>query len=148
MKNDIDSVSAELTQELAFSPLEKMLPPKLRYRYYKWLKQFRGSSPSKSSPDQVQKTIEKAYEHIEAVKTLKKNEVMASFYESGAIRMDFGSDVDPKVKEAAMKWAKRRGLRASEASLDKSADAPSYVVYSAPFSEAKGLPAKYLKYST
>jgi hypothetical protein len=145
---DVDSFSAEITQELAFSPLEKMLPPRLRYRYHKWLKEHRNiKTPGRIDMKQVMKSVDKAFEHTSALKELKKNEVMTSFYENGAIRMDFGADVDPKVKDAAMRWAKKKGLKASEASLDKSADANSYTVYSQNGQTAKGVPLKYAKYS-
>jgi len=139
---DIDSISAELTRELAFSPLEKMLPPKLRYRFYKWLKQY--SAPRTAPMNSVQKSVNKAFEHISAIKELKKNEVMASFYEDGAVRMDFGGAIDPKVKKSAMDWAKRKGLKAAEASLDKSDGSPSYVVY-ASNAMPKGVCVKYTK---
>jgi hypothetical protein len=145
---DVDSFSTELTQELAFSPLEKMLPPRLRYRYYKWLKQFRNmQTPGRVPVKEVHKSVNRAFEHISALKELKKNEVMTSFYDNGAIRMDFGGDVDQKVKDAAMRWAKKKGLRASEASLDKSDGSPSYTVYSTEGQSAKGICVKYAKYS-
>jgi hypothetical protein len=86
-------------------------------------------------------------EHMDAIKTLQKNEMLASFYDNGHIRLDFGGEVDSKVKDAAMKWAKNRGLKTSEASLDKSAGAPSYVVMSNADQSARGIPAKFIKYS-
>jgi hypothetical protein len=141
---DIDSVSADLTRELAFSPLEKMLPPKLRYRFYKWLKTYGGSR--NSLMPNVQKSVNAAYEHIAAIKELKKNEVMTSFYDDGAVRMDFGGAIDPKVKKSAMEWAKRKGLKASEASLDKSAGCASYVVYASD-AAPKGVCVKYTKHT-
>lgn len=137
-------MSADLTHELAFSPLEKMLPPKLRYRFYKWLKQY--TAPRNNATAQVQKSVNQAYEHLSAIKSLQKNEMIASFYENGAVRMDFGGDIDPKVKKSAMDWAKKKGLKASEASLDKSDGSPSYVVY-AKASNPKGICVKYVKYS-
>jgi hypothetical protein len=124
---DIDSVSADLTRELAFSPLEKMLPPKLRYRFYKWLKQY--SAPRINPMQGVHKTVDQAFAHMLAIKELKKNEVMTSVFEDGSVRFDFGGAIDPKIKKSAMDWAKRKGLKASEASLDKSAGSASYVVY-------------------
>lgn len=147
-KIDIDSLSAELTRELSLTPLEKALPPKLRYRFYKWLKQH-GSHGPHLAQQKVQHAVEKAYNHVEAVKELRKNEVMTSLYDNGFIRMDFGGDVDPKVKDAAMKWAKRRGLKASEASVNKSnaPHAPSYVMFSDGTAQSHGICIKYSKYS-
>ena len=140
MNRDIDTVSADLTQELTFASLEKTLPPKLLYRFRAWMKKFRPS------PDEV-KEVQKAMNFIESVKSLKKNESLASFYDDGHIRLDFGSDVSPKVKEAAMKWAKKRGLKASEASLDKSASAPSYVIMSTGQPISINTPLKSIKFS-
>ena len=145
MAIDVDSVSADLTQELALTPLEKKLPPKLLYRFRKWMKQFRG--PHAAQP-QVQKSLAIAFDHMEAVKSLKKHEVMTSIYDTGAIRMDFGSDVDKKVKDAAMRWAKNRGLRATEASLDKATGSPSYVTYEPQSSRPKGVPTKWTKHTS
>lgn len=145
---DIDSLSVELTKELALPPLEKALPPKLRYRFYKWLKDFRGKQPRTPKPAMVQQAVQKAVEHMAGIKELKKNEIMASFYDNGHLRMDFGGEVDKKVKDAALRWAKRRGLRASEASLDKSDGANSYIVFSNGNASPRGVPAKFVKYST
>jgi len=148
MKIDADTLSAELTRELAFSPLEKALPPKLRYRFYKWLKQYSGRGPKVLPAKQVKETVEKAYTHMSAIKELKKNEVLTSIYDNGHIRMDFGGNVDQKVKDAAMKWAKRRGLRATEASIEKSAaGSPTYVVFGNESAQPKGVCTKFVKHS-
>jgi hypothetical protein len=146
MNIDIDSFSAEVTQELAMSPLEKALPPKLRYRFYKWLKQYRHLPMQQAKPSMVNKTIQAAFEHMSAIKELKKNECMVSAFENGAIRMDFGEEVDPKIKKAAMQWAKKKGLKTIEASIEKSVAAPSYVICG--LSEPpKGVCVDYIKYS-
>lgn len=127
-KIDIDTLSLELTKEIANThQLEKNLPPKLLYRFRKWLKSF-ASGLSPEQHQKMGKAIDSAYKEIMGTKTLKKNEAMASFYDSGLVKMDFGSEVDPKVKDAALKWAKRRGLKVVEASLDKSANVPSHYV--------------------
>lgn len=145
MNIDIDTLSADLAHELAFSPLEKALPPKLQYRFYKWMKQFKHINPK--AQDHIQNLVEKSFNHISAIKELKKNEVMTSFFKNGCIRMDFGSDVDQKVKEAAMKWAKKKGLKATEASLDKSVGVQSHIIYSSGPSSATGLCDRYVKYT-
>lgn len=133
MSNDIDSVSAELTKELAqFQYLEKALPPKLKYRFYRWLQQFKHNAAGKQMTGQsaaIQAAVKSAHEEIAGLKELKKNEAQASFYDSGMIKMDFGPDVDPKAKEAAMKWAKRKGLQVTEAGLTKSADSFSSITF-------------------
>jgi len=144
MNIDIDSLSAEITQELAMSPLEKALPPKLRYRFYKWLKQYRHL-PAPKQNNMVNKTINAAFEHMKAIKELKKNECMVSAFQNGAIRMDFGEEIDPKIKKAAMQWAKKKGLKTIEASLEKNDGAPSYVICG--LSEPpSGVCVKYVKY--
>ncbi len=144
-KIDVDSLSAEMTHDLAFSKLEKALPPKLRYRFYKWMKQF--GRHAKQPPPAVKDVVQKAYNHLKAVKSLKKNEVMTSVYDNGFVRMDFGGDIDKKVKDAAMSWAKKRGLKAMEASLDKADGSSAYVIYGTDTKEPAGVCLKYVKYS-
>lgn len=145
-KIDIDALSAELSHDLAFSKLEKALPPKLRYRFLKWLK-VHGGQHSKAAPEQVKAVVQKAYNHIKDIRDLKKNEVMTSVYGNGMVRMDFGGEVDKEIKDAAMNWAKRRGLKAMEASVSKSAGANSHVIFGTDTKEPKGVPVKYVKYS-
>jgi hypothetical protein len=146
-KIDVDTLSAELTHDIAFSKLEKMLPPKLRYRFYKWLKQFGRHTPVVAQQQQVKDTVHKAINHFRAVRELKKNEVMTSVYDNGLIRMDFGGSVDRKVKDAAMSWAKKRGLKAVEASIEKSNGASSHIVFGNAPVASKGVCLKYTKYS-
>lgn len=99
-----------------------------------------------AKPSMVNKTIQAAFEHMSAIKELKKNECMVSAFENGAIRMDFGEEVDPKIKKAAMQWAKKKGLKTIEASIEKSVAAPSYVICG--LSEPpKGVCVDYIKYS-
>lgn len=146
-KIDVDTLSAELSHDLAFSRLEKALPPKLRYRFYKWLKQHGQHAKVPVAPEQVKAVVQKAYNHVKDIRELKKNEVMTSIYDNGCIRMDFGGDIDKKVKDAAMSWAKKRGLKAMEASVSKSAGANSHIIFSKNAPGPKGVPLKYVKYS-
>lgn len=146
-KIDIDSLSAELSHDLAFSKLEKALPPKLRYRFYKWLKQHGSHAKAPVAPEQVKAVVQKAMNHMKDVRDLKKNEVMTSVYGNGMIRMDFGGDISKGVKDAAMSWAKKRGLKAMEASVSKSAGSNSHVIFGKDTPEPKGVPLKYVKYS-
>jgi hypothetical protein len=93
----------------------------------------------------VQKSVNAAYEHIAAIKELKKNEVMTSFYDDGAVRMDFGGAIDPKVKKSAMDWAKRKGFKTIEASLEKSDGSSSHMVFALSVAP-QGVCVKYVKY--
>lgn len=146
-KIDVDSLSAELTRDMAFSKLEKTLPPKLRYRFYKWMKQFGHHAQAGAKPAQVQAVVQKAYNHMKAIRELKKNEVMTSLYDNGFVRMDFGGAIEKKIKDAALSWAKKRGLKATEASLDKSDGNSAYIVFGGDSKEPKGVCIKYAKYS-
>jgi hypothetical protein len=114
---DIDQVSAELTEEL----LAKALPPKLLYRYRSWMRRMRP----RTTQDVLSLT------EIQPIENLKKNEAQATFFDSGHIKIDFGPNVPEKVKKAALEWAKRKGLKAVESSLTKSATASQSVLYSA-----------------
>jgi len=144
---DIDELSLELTEEL----LEKtygydvrihakpvgQLPSKVLYRYRKWMRSHR--------PRSVQEAL--SLSEIQTPDTLAKNEVMASTFDSGHIKLDFGSEVPEKVKKAALEWAKRKGLKVSEASLAKSAMSPSFVVYAISGEAEMGQITKQIKWS-
>jgi len=124
MENDIDILAVELAKS-SMEDLKKGLPPKLRYKFMKWLKSMKPNSPDKQMDRrQVVETAKKEITDriLEAMarKSLAKNEVMASAYNDGAIKFDFGSGVPEKIKKAALTWAKKRGLNAVEASLAKS----------------------------
>lgn len=128
MKNDIDEMSTELTKELEMSSLEKALPPKLKYRYYQWLNRLKQQNPNVSQ-NAIQHAVEKAMKDLEMIKTLKKHQAAASFFDDGTVRLDFGAKVDEKVKKAALDWARRRGLKTLEESVKKSAESSSYRVF-------------------
>lgn len=128
MNYDIDEMSVELSKEMQMDPLEKTLPPKIRYRYYKWLKRFSGNNPH-ISQSSIQAAVHKAMQDLESIKSLKKHQAAASFFDDGTVRLDFGAKVDEKVKKAALDWARRRGLKTIEESINKSADANSYKVF-------------------
>jgi hypothetical protein len=123
---------ATLAMAKAFnSPLEKTLPPKLAYRLRQWFKKL--SQTTNLKDPQIQKTvldaiIEKA-EELNFISDLKKNEVAASVYANGSIKMIFGEKVSPKTKAQAMAWAKKRGLDPVEATLNKSEDTKEEVVF-------------------
>lgn len=144
-QKDIDTMSAELSQEMALESLEKRMPPKLAYRWRRWIQKMKGTPAA--SP-QLGNLIRSAIEEVEASKELKKNEAQASFYDNGIVKMDFGPEINPKVKEAALKWAKSKGLKAIEASLQKSSSEFSYTVFSANSVSAPGQCVKRIKWST
>lgn len=119
-------MTLELSKSLGMEGLTKAMPPKLRYRFYKWLK---GAASRGVQQKDMQQAVKKAMDEIQELRTLAKSETMASFFDSGAVRFDFGSEVSDKIKKAALDWAKKRGLKTVEASLSKTKDANSYVVY-------------------
>lgn len=130
----VDELSVELTELLTEESLEKKLPPKLAYRLQSWYKKF-GIKRTKAAVSNVAKSLEER-------NSLKKNEILASVYENKSVRLDFGKNTDEKVKQKAMEWAKRRGLLPVEASLNKSNNAPSYVIFG---SQPEGLCVGSLK---
>lgn len=125
MKMNIDELSAEISSSLAQEKLEKALPPRLAYRLRAFLKRYGTSGPLQ----QVKNVMTQKFEEALALKELKKNQVMASTYENSVVKLDFGSDVPESVKKSVMAWAKRRGLKATEASLTKSKNARSSITY-------------------
>jgi hypothetical protein len=128
MDLDLDKLTIDLTESLAYSELSKAaIPPRLYYR----LRAFLNRTRSKQLPiAQAAQAMARKYEQEVTAKNLSKNECMASFFDSGELRFDFGAEVPEKVKKAAMLWAKKRGLKAVEASLTKSDGSNSYVRFS------------------
>lgn len=134
---DIDDLSMELTKA-AFN--SDKLPPKLRYRIQRWLSDLKRDGHTTETKKSEFKQFVKA-ELIKLIAqatepVLAKNEVMASSFSDGSIKLDFGSGIPAHVKKAALSWAKKRGLKPIEASLDKSITSASFIVLSK--SEFKG----------
>lgn len=123
---DIDTAALEMATEGQLDNMYKALPPKLAYRFRKWMKMM-GKHPTIKSEDLVRVLTQKV-EEATALQNLSKNEVMASVYDNGIVKMDFGSSVPENVRKAAMSWAKRKGLKPVEASLNKSANSPQSVL--------------------
>jgi hypothetical protein len=134
MKKNMDELSVELTEKMIFESFEKSLPPKLYYRWRKWMKQVGSMLPQMAHQKELTQKFEKIIQNkiIESltIKELKKNEALASFYDNGIVKMDFGPEVDPKIRDAAIKWAKKRGLNAIEASLKKSKNEFETIIFS------------------
>lgn len=126
MSTNLDELTLDLAKELQTEKLRKYLPPKLAYRFRQWLRHHgTGLKNPKATPQQVAGMLAQKIEEQVAVSELKKNETMASFYENGIVKMDFGSEVSDKTKKAALSWAKRKGLKVLEATLNKSDSVPS-----------------------
>lgn len=52
------------------------------------------------------------------------------FHENGMIKMEFDRNTPEHIKKAALKWAKKRGLKPVEASLNKSANSSESYIFS------------------
>jgi len=135
MKQDINTLTEELIKASVFSASGVgQLPPKLKYKLQKWLKSLRAETGVKQMDQRRRvETVKseltaKVLEAME-IKELKKNEVMASAYSDGSVKMDFGSDVPSETKKAAMKWAKKRGLIPVEASLAKNVHSATTIFF-------------------
>lgn len=92
--------------------IKKALPPKLAYRFRRWMLKF-------TNPQ---------YTDIK-LSEMKKHDVAISLYKKDIVRFDFGEDVSPDVKKMAVEWAKKKGLMSREASLAKSTKGQSYIVF-------------------
>lgn len=128
---NIDKLAIELAKTNA--DLSKGMPPKLKYKFSKWLRSLSGGEDKQMDrrrfKDTVkQEIIDKTAEAL-AKKNLRKNEVMCSAYTDGAIKFDFGSDISDSTKEAAIQWAKKRGLNPLESSLAKSRNSTESVTF-------------------
>jgi hypothetical protein len=145
---DIDSLSLEMAESMIEGEgLSKAIPPKLYYRLRAWLRHMHPTNmPREELKQKVTAAIAEKMEELTALNQLKKNEFMASLYDSGTVKLDFGSDVPEEVKKAAMGWAKRKGLRPIEASLNKSAGTVNTMVYSSSENTLSGRCVKRLKW--
>lgn len=141
---NIDEISAQLTRELCVEYLEKALPPKMLYRLRLSLKKLQPRSPVEAK--KIEKILNTKLEDYYAIGTLQKNEAMASLYDNGLIKMDFGPNVSEKLKKAAMLWAKRRGLKPVEATLAKSSDAVYSVTFTPKTVSGFGICVKRIKW--
>jgi hypothetical protein len=148
-KMDIDKVSLELSQEIALESIEKALPPKLLYRFRRWMRQMRQTSPIAEMP--VGKFEQIVFEKFKEIQSssgvLAKNEASASFYDGGIIKMDFGSEIKSSVKEAALRWAKKKGLKVVEMSLNKSSNSVTAYTFASSDNAIEGKCIKKIKWS-
>jgi hypothetical protein len=111
--------------------LDKTIPPKLYYRLRRFfLMNHPEAINNPKAISAVNHAVQEKAEEILALRNLQKNELMASVYDSGSVKLDFGSGVPEPVKKAAMAWAKRKGLKPVEASLSKSANSSSSMIFS------------------
>lgn len=146
---DIDKVSLELSQEIALESIEKTLPPKLLYRFRRWMRQMRQTSPIAEMPvGKFEQIVFEKFKEIQAASdVLAKNEASAAFYDGGIIKMDFGSDIKSSVKEAALRWAKKKGLKVVEISLNKSTAAVSTYKFATSDESTQGKCIKKIKWT-
>lgn len=125
MSKDIDTLSVELTKSFGSSNL----PPKLKYRIQKWLRNLnRDSKRSDTEKSEMKEIIKQELVTAFGFAGLEKNEMMATTFSDGSVKLDFGSGIPAHIKKAAMKWATARGLKPVEASLDKSDNKSTHVV--------------------
>lgn len=61
---------------------------------------------------------------------LQKSQIKSTIYDDGSLKFEFGEKVSKKSKDAAIAWAKKRGLQIVEASLKKSANSAAYIIFS------------------
>lgn len=95
------------------------LPPKLKYRFEKWRRAHLAQSLQPKTPKLGDLQMSE----------IKKHDAQVSFYKSDVVRMDFGSNVDPKTKQMAMAWAKKKGLNIVDESLQKGANAIHTIIF-------------------
>jgi hypothetical protein len=126
MRKTIDDLALQIMGEKVAEDLRKALPPKVAYRLRHW---FEYVGPRVRIGGR-KKLKQRANQTTKSEAPLRKNQIMAQIGADETIRMDFGADIPESIKKAAMTWAKRRGLKAVEASLQKSADSSSYIIFS------------------
>lgn len=127
MIKNIDQLTLEIASSVTGEILYKGMPPLVAARFRSWIRSLRGKNSGMMSA--VQNAVVEKIESNVTIQSLQKNEVMASAYKDGVVRLDFGSDVPEKVKKAAISWAKKRGLKAIEMSLTKSDTSNSFMIF-------------------
>jgi len=134
---DLNELALEISKSLfdgKHEEIEKALPPRIAYRLKRWFQQMspklKALSPRKKQL--MQRGIAQKMEEYLAVKDLKKNEMMTSVYKNKDVKMFFGSEIPENIKKMAIDWAKKRGLKPIEVSLNKSQnkDAPEQMLFS------------------
>lgn len=144
-KIDVDQLSLQLTEALrSREDLSKGIPPKLYYRLRSWLKRMRPENAALAGAGEA---MTEKFETAIYAEKLHKNEFAASVFEGGQVRLDFGADVPDTVKEAALRWAKRRGLRPVEASLQKSSTGSSSITFATGADSALGTCLRRVTYN-
>ena len=111
--------------ELIESSLKKAESPIIARRKRK-LMQDAGLPASQRRKLKSKNTVEK--EELEDGK-LAKNEYEFTAFGNGDFKMEFGEEVPELVKKRAMQWAKKRGFKAKEASLEKSVGGTTWIVF-------------------
>lgn len=124
----------DLAIELAKSFDNSKLPPKLRYRLKRWLRNMMSPQQvSAQQRQQVKRAVKKEIitQVLDSIypAELKKNEMMTSAYSDGTIKLDFGAEVPETIRKAAINWAKKRGLKAIEAPLNKTQDSIDSIIF-------------------
>jgi len=121
--NDINDLTVELAKAFNVSKM----PPKLKYRFQKWLQGIQRPQPVRPEARSRMTAAVKA-EMVNQIlertggSDLKKNEMMASAFDNGSVQFDFGSEIPDEIRKAAIFWAKKRGLNVVESSLSKSSE--------------------------
>jgi hypothetical protein len=109
-------------------PMIKKESPIVARRRRKILKESHVGAAARKKLKQVQQTY-KSEEVLDLAQPLAKNEYETSVNEAGEMKFEFGPEVPELVKKRAMEWAKKRGLKAKEASLSKSVTGTEWIVF-------------------
>lgn len=96
----------------------------------------------KKTIDELTISLSKNMSNFMLKNKLSKSQANISFFENGAIQMDFGKSVPEKVKKAALEWAKRKGLKAVEATLAKGQNQPESYIFGKEIEDSKLLSTK------
>lgn len=118
---DIDSITEALTRSIV---QDKQADMKIKLR-----EKLSSITEAPMSKSEVTAAIKSEITSQITSSTLAKNEVMASAFDNGSVKMDFGSQVPESVKKAALKWAENRGLAPLEATLQKNVNSSTSVLF-------------------
>jgi hypothetical protein len=141
---NLNDLTLGMIEEMS-DDIQKSLPPKLYYRIRKWLRAMRPGQPVQVQPKAVAQGLKNGIEQQQKSE-LAKNEARATVGDGGTLMFEFGANVPAAAREAALRWAKRKGLKAVEASLNKSAGAYGYALFSTTSARNLGTPTESISW--
>jgi len=115
--------------QLIDSLTKKEAPITAKYRRKVLKESGLSASKRKKLKAKKDKDAYKTEDVMDFGRPLAKNEYQITEFANEELKMEFGPEVPEQFRKRALDWAKRKGLRAKEASLGKSDQSFTWVVF-------------------